>query len=64
MYTTLTRKGSRCINAKGLQGYVLCTCRVSVVFEENGNLKSGNLSFIVSEDMSDERRRVILQRCF
>jgi len=37
------------------------------VFEENDSLKSGteiNLSFMMNEDMSDERRRVILQRCF
>jgi len=67
MYATLTRKASRCRDAKKTQGYVVRTCRLSPVFQENSNLKSGteiNLSFIVNEDTFDERRRVILQKVF
>jgi hypothetical protein len=66
MYTTLTREGSGCTDQKTPQGHVR-VCRVSSVFEENNNLITGteiNLSAVLNKDMSDDRRRTILQRCF
>jgi hypothetical protein len=48
-------------------GYFVHVCRVSAVFEENNNLITGieiNLSVIMNEDMSEDRRSKILQICF
>jgi hypothetical protein len=50
-----------------LPGYVVHAYQVSAVFKENNNLITRtviDLSVIMKEDMFEDRKRAILQRCF
>ena len=58
MYTNLTRGRSGCTDEKKPQGHV-CAYRFLSVFVENSSLFTGteiNLSVVMNEDMSDDKK--------